>query len=58
MFLKKNGYLNVSFLEFLLTEKVLAEVREKEELQVQFRPNGSRYFFHETNLQKISEMEK
>ena len=39
-------------------EKVLAEVREKEELQVQFRANGSRYFFHETNLQKISEMEK
>ena len=41
-----------------ITEKVLAEVRAKEELQVQFRPNGSRYFFHETNLQKISEMEK
>ena len=41
-----------------LTEKVLAEVREKEELQVQFRPNGSRYFFHEVNLLKNYEMEK
>ena len=48
----------VIFIGYRLTEKVLAEVREKEELQVQFRPNGSRYFFHETNLQKISEMEK
>ena len=48
----------VIFIGYRLTEKVLAEVREKEELQVQFRTNGSRYFFHETNLQKNSEMEK
>ena len=53
-------YLNSAVEKFnlLITEKVLAEVRAKEELQVQFRPNGSRYFFHVTNLQKISEMEK
>ena len=38
--------------------KSIGEVRAKRELKVQFRAKRSRYFFHETNLQKISEMEK